>query len=198
MKNTPGSASSRSTRPKKTSSRRGTGRSPRQVARDIAVARRVRPLVDWTQAEGLRRLAFALRPLIDEGLDAASIAAELHAWWLDWQPARPAAYITGRLRRRGVGGPGAPTEPTPAFRAACADTGPGGGVAGATAPVPVEAIPRGTVVELRAAAAADPDLVVASIEYRGMRDTRRLFTGGLVGQALARAFRLSGRAVVGP
>ncbi|MGY1456356.1 hypothetical protein [Streptomyces sp. SS8] len=95
----------------------------------------------------------------------------------------------------GVGGPGAPTEPTPAFLAACADTGPGG-VAGATALVPVEAIPRGTVVELRAAAAADPDLVVASIEYRGMRDTRRLFTGGLVDQALARAFRLSGRAVV--
>ncbi|MBN3931183.1 hypothetical protein IQ279_16350 [Streptomyces verrucosisporus] len=53
-------------------------------------------------------------------------------------------------------------------------------------------------MELRAAAAADPDLIVTSIEYRGMRDTRRLFTGGLVDRALARVFRLSGRTVMGP
>ncbi len=79
---------------------RGTGRPAHQVARDIAIARRVRPLVGWTQHETLRRLAFALRPLIDTGLDAEAIAAELHSWFLDWRPARPAAYIVAELRRR--------------------------------------------------------------------------------------------------
>ncbi|MFI6725639.1 cell wall protein [Streptomyces atratus] len=75
-------------------------RRPWQLAQDIQVARRVRPLVRWTQGEGLRRLAFALRPLIDRGLEAHDIAAELTSWWLDWCPARPAAYITARLRDR--------------------------------------------------------------------------------------------------
>ena len=75
-------------------------RSPWQVAQDIQVAGQVRPLVPWTQGEGLRRLAFALRPLIDRGLDTHDIAAALTSWWLDWRPARPAAYITGRLRER--------------------------------------------------------------------------------------------------
>ncbi|WP_157840076.1 cell wall protein [Streptomyces megasporus] len=79
---------------------RRTGRPAHQVARDIAIARRVRPLVGWTQHETLRRLAFALRSLIDTGLDAEGIAAELHSWFLDWRPARPAAYIVAELRRR--------------------------------------------------------------------------------------------------
>jgi len=69
----------------------------------------VRPLVPWTQGEGLRRLAFALRPLIDQGLDVQDIAAELTSWWLDWRPARPAAYITARLRDRAAWSD-APTE----------------------------------------------------------------------------------------
>ncbi|MEV5688621.1 cell wall protein [Streptomyces sp. NPDC052164] len=75
-------------------------RSPQRVAQDIHVARTVRPLVGWTQGEGLRRLAFALRPLIDQGLDVHDIAAELTAWWVDWRPVRPAALITARLRAR--------------------------------------------------------------------------------------------------
>ncbi|MEV6261258.1 cell wall protein [Streptomyces sp. NPDC051784] len=74
-------------------------RSPRQVAHDIGVAAQVRPLVGWTQREGLRRLAFALRPLIDRGLEAHDIAAELIGLALDWRPARPAAYITAALAR---------------------------------------------------------------------------------------------------
>ncbi|MFI8433764.1 hypothetical protein ACIGJO_08435 [Streptomyces sp. NPDC079020] len=57
-------------------------------------------MVGWTQGEGLRRLAFALRPLIDQGLDVHDIAAELTAWWINWRPARPAALITARLRAR--------------------------------------------------------------------------------------------------
>ncbi|MET8925558.1 cell wall protein [Streptomyces sp. NPDC004623] len=74
-------------------------RSPWQVARDIRIARQVRPLVGWTQREGLRRLAFALRPLIDRGLRPHDIAAELVGLAIGWRPARPAAYITGALTR---------------------------------------------------------------------------------------------------
>lgn len=72
-------------------------RSPVQVARDCRIAAQVRPRVTWTQTEGIRRLAFALRPLIDRGMDAHDIAAELASWWLAWRPARPAAYIRAQL-----------------------------------------------------------------------------------------------------
>ncbi|WP_326661840.1 cell wall protein [Streptomyces sp. NBC_00385] len=77
-----------------------TPRSPLQVAADIRTAAQVRPHVPWTQGEGLRRLAYALRPLIDQGLNAHDIAAELTSWWINWRPARPAAYITAQLRNR--------------------------------------------------------------------------------------------------
>ncbi|MDP5312152.1 cell wall protein [Streptomyces poriferorum] len=77
-----------------------TPRSPLQVAADIRIAAQVRPHVPWAQSEGLRRLAHALRPLIDQGLDAHDVAAELTSWWLNWRPARPAAYITAQLRDR--------------------------------------------------------------------------------------------------
>jgi len=72
-------------------------RSPAQVAQDCWIAAQVRPRVNWTQGENLRRLAYALRPLIDRGLDAHDIAAELHTWMLNWRPARPAAYIRAQL-----------------------------------------------------------------------------------------------------
>ncbi|MFJ2704717.1 cell wall protein [Streptomyces sp. NPDC087428] len=82
---------------------RGSGsspvRSPWQVARDVRIARQVRPLVGWAQPEGLRRLAFALRPLIDRGLEAHDIAAELIGMAVGWRPARSAAYIAAALAR---------------------------------------------------------------------------------------------------
>ncbi|MFG3140650.1 cell wall protein [Streptomyces sp. NPDC048211] len=77
-----------------------TPRSPLQVAADIRIAAQVRPHVPWIQSEGLRRLACTLRPLIDQGLDAHDIAAELTSWWVNWRPAQPAAYITAQLRNR--------------------------------------------------------------------------------------------------
>jgi len=94
----------RATRPRKTPTPSTTGgagpcRHPLQVARDIAIARQVRPLINWTQRETLRRLAYALRPLIDRGLDAREIAGELHGMAMSWRPARPAAYITACLTR---------------------------------------------------------------------------------------------------
>ena len=85
------------TRPStKTSSSNGTRRHALQVARDVLIARQVRPLVNWTQRENLRRLAFALRPLIDHGMDDAySIAAYLNdlCTGLRWRPKAPANYI---------------------------------------------------------------------------------------------------------
>ncbi|MFE3515341.1 hypothetical protein [Streptomyces sp. NPDC059166] len=74
-------------------------RRPWQVSDDIGIARQVRPLVGWTQGEGLRRLAFALRPLIDRGLDAHDIAAELTGMAVGRRPVRPAAFITAALTR---------------------------------------------------------------------------------------------------
>ncbi|MCX4911899.1 hypothetical protein [Streptomyces sp. NBC_00878] len=73
-----------------------SGRHALQVAKDILIARQVRPLVNWTQREGLRRLAFALRPLIDLGLDSYAIADRLHGMCsgMRWQPKAPAAYIS--------------------------------------------------------------------------------------------------------
>ncbi|MFE4691559.1 hypothetical protein ACFRH6_16050 [Streptomyces sp. NPDC056749] len=69
------------------------------MAHDIEVARQVRPLVGWTRREGLRRLAFALRLLIDRGLGPHDIAAELVGLAVGRRPARPAAYITAALTR---------------------------------------------------------------------------------------------------
>ncbi|MCU1613692.1 MAG: hypothetical protein JWO98_1232 [Frankiales bacterium] len=81
----------------KTASSSEPRRSAAQVARDCWIAAQVRPRVNWTQGENLRRLAYALRPLVDRGLDAHDIAAELHTWMLSWRPARPAAYIRVQL-----------------------------------------------------------------------------------------------------
>ncbi|WP_210615097.1 hypothetical protein [Streptomyces scabiei] len=73
-----------------------------QVAADILIARQVRPLVTWTQREGLRRLAFALRPLIDRGLDAYGIAGFLNGLCdsTRWRPKAPANYIRTVLADR--------------------------------------------------------------------------------------------------
>lgn len=174
-------------------------RHPLQVARDIGVARQVRPLVAWTQREGLRRLAFALRPLIDRGLDAHNIAAELHSWWLDWRPACPAAYIKAELERRGeremtvarAGG-----RPSEAFCRAvadlrAADACDSGRAAPAVADGPscgIEGLSSAEVVELRSAAAVDHRLVLAALENLGEPDTRRLYTHQLVDTVLLREF----------
>ncbi|MGW0948463.1 cell wall protein [Streptomyces sp. NPDC002623] len=86
----------------KRSSQTGTGRHALQVAKDILIARQVRPLVNWTQREGLRRLAFSLRPLIDHGMNSYSIAEYLHGLCpgTGWRPKAPAAYISTVLADR--------------------------------------------------------------------------------------------------
>ncbi|MGW0939880.1 cell wall protein [Streptomyces sp. NPDC002666] len=161
-------------------------RSPLQVARDIAVARQVRPLVAWTQHEGLRRLAYALRPLIDRGLDARAIAAEVYGLAAGWRPVRPAAWITaalGRDREEPVAH--GRTDPPEAFHRALT----GGSVVGADSPsYGIEGLAREEVVDLRSAAASDPGLVLAALENLGERDTRRLYTNMLVDEVLLYEF----------
>ncbi|MER6117258.1 cell wall protein [Streptomyces sp. NPDC001743] len=169
---------------------RAARRSPLQVARDIAVARQVRPLVGWTQHEGLRRLAYALRPLIDRGLDARDIAAELHGLAAGWRPARPAAWITAALGRDWeepvVHGRTGPPE---AFHRAVADAREPWAVGEAEGPsYGIEGLTRGEVVQLRSAAATDPGLVLAALENLGERDTRRLYTNRLVDEVLLYEF----------
>ncbi|OIV37105.1 hypothetical protein BIV57_12765 [Mangrovactinospora gilvigrisea] len=111
-------------------------RSPAKVQADIALAAQVRPRVPWTQRLPLRRLAFALRPMIDAGLDAAAIAAELAAWaWSwprTWRPSDIAGYLLGQLNKGrglpasrdtcgcGCGGRAQATPPNSAFAAAFA------------------------------------------------------------------------------
>ncbi|MHC0432307.1 cell wall protein [Streptomyces sp. O3] len=178
-------------------------RSPLQAARDIQIARQVRPLVTWTQREGLRRLAYALRPLIDAGLDVHGIAAELHAWHLTWHPAQPAAYITATLRHRAKRDaqaplPAASVAPTTTFQDAIAEivnreardaetsdrtiTVSGDGHAG------LEQLSRTEVIDLRSAAAADPGLVLTAIENLGEPQARRLYTNRLVDTVLLREY----------
>ncbi|EFK98209.1 conserved hypothetical protein [Streptomyces sp. SPB78] len=81
----------------------GARRSPLQVARDIQTARQVRPLVNWVQGTPLRKSAFALRPLIDQGLDVQRIVLRLDDWAYGWKPGwRPTnvpALIAARIRR---------------------------------------------------------------------------------------------------
>ncbi|MFD8689921.1 cell wall protein [Streptomyces sp. NPDC059651] len=172
------------------SSERAVRRSPLRVARDIAVARQVRPLVAWTQHEGLRRLAYALRPLIDRGLDARDIAAELTGLAVGWRPVRPAAWITAALARdREEAAAHGRTDPSEAFHRAMADVGEPWAVVGADGPsYGIEGLTREEVVQLRSAAASDPGLVLAALENLGGRDTRRLYTNRLVDEVLLYEF----------
>lgn len=92
------SAADQTAQTEQRSSKKGsTGRTPLQVAHDILVACRVRALVNWAQGEGLRRLAYVLRPLIDRGLDGDQIAGELGGMCLGWKPQQPANYIRTAL-----------------------------------------------------------------------------------------------------
>ncbi|MEU6016934.1 cell wall protein [Streptomyces sp. NPDC047515] len=75
-------------------------RTPLQVAREIRETRRVRALVNWTQKESLRRLAYVLRPYFDRGLDSTQIADELTGMCLGWRPKQPATYIRTALIRQ--------------------------------------------------------------------------------------------------
>ncbi|MEU5617553.1 cell wall protein [Streptomyces sp. NPDC047802] len=110
------SRSTASPLPDKNSSRRpGPRRTAREVQRGIWITRQVRARVQWTQGVRLRRLEYVLRPLLDAGLDAHTIAAELHSWMLTWRPARPAEYIRVQLARQASAEHTAAALETPEF-----------------------------------------------------------------------------------
>ncbi|MFL0028400.1 cell wall protein [Streptomyces sp. NBUL23] len=95
------SRSTTSPSPEKRSNDRPVARrTARQVQRGIWITRQVRARVNWIQGARLRRLEYVLRPLLDSGLDADTIAAELHSWHLTWRPAHPAEYIRARLAQQ--------------------------------------------------------------------------------------------------
>ncbi len=183
----------------------GARRPVRQVARDIAIAREVRPLVPWVQREGLRRLAFALRPLIDRGLTGRQIAGELQGMCLGWQPERPAAYLQSILHRDAQQraeltaaehseqqGHGGGCVPNAAWEQALAEVrrreardyvvvalvGEGEVSVG-------EAVDKDALKEMKAQAASDIDLVRASIFIGGEAYARALYEEELVRLALA-------------
>jgi hypothetical protein len=85
------------------------GTTPAQAAQAVDVARWIRPRISWTQREGLRRLAYALRPWLTAGMTREDIAAELASWWLTWRPRSAAAYITARQQAPRTAGPATPS-----------------------------------------------------------------------------------------
>ncbi|MGW8395885.1 hypothetical protein ACWGLP_04185 [Streptomyces lydicus] len=81
--------------------RRGaTGYTPQETKAAIGYAQRLRLEVWWTQANCERRLAHALRPLIEAGYTPEEAACELTGWGLRLRPRDAAAYIRAELRRR--------------------------------------------------------------------------------------------------
>ncbi|WP_326697862.1 cell wall protein [Streptomyces sp. NBC_01754] len=206
----------RTGRRRKPADGRAPRRGPFQVARDIAVARQVRPLVPWTQHEGLRRLAHALRPLIDRGLDTHAITAELHGMALTWRPRHPAAYITAVLthdrrttpeapdshngpdgRQEASGCPGHYDTPPPgvfsqalsALREAQTEVvGEAHATDTGTPGSGVESLTTEEITLLRSAAVADPALVLTALENLGEHHTRRLYTDHLVDEASLQLF----------
>ncbi|MGW6744860.1 cell wall protein [Streptomyces sp. NPDC055025] len=188
------SRSTASNPPSRTSSS-PAARTVRQVARDIAIARQVRPLVAWTQAEKLRRLAVSLRPLIDDGLDVHDIAAELHSWHLVWRPRNPAAFITGELRgyadRQAAHAAAVAPQDSPQWRACLEQRRQSGAVWDQLLAAAVRT--DEDRLQARRAGIYDPQLVLDAIE-EDMDDAMDLYGTGLVskyyGIAGARHIRL--------
>lgn len=77
-----------------------TGYSPQETKASIVYAQRVRLEVWWVQATCDRRLAYALRPLLEAGFTVGQTARELCNWHVSRRPINPAAYIRAELRRR--------------------------------------------------------------------------------------------------
>ena len=178
-------AASSSTR-RRTNRPTGPRRHPMQVARDIRIAAQVRPRVGWTQREGLRRLAYALRPLIDDGMEAADIAAELTSWWLDWRPARPAAYIAAELRRRAQRDAEQATAIAPGDNAAWREYREQQHARQALEQLIASGRARtdDDRRQARTAAVYDPQQVIDHLEEHGEDDTLDLYGAGLVATAV--------------
>lgn len=80
--------------------RGSTGWSAQQAQAAMAYAHRLRWEVWWAQSTCERRLAFALRPLIQAGYTSQQAARELISWGTRQRPDNAAGYIRAELRRR--------------------------------------------------------------------------------------------------
>ncbi|MEU5239746.1 hypothetical protein ACH4UR_25170 [Streptomyces lydicus] len=98
---TPGSTS---TATRNGGRRRSTGYSAQETKTAIAYAQRLRLEVWWTRAACVRRLAFALRPLILAGYTSSEAARELASWRMPHRPKNPAGYLRAELQRRAHAG----------------------------------------------------------------------------------------------
>ncbi|MEU8828893.1 hypothetical protein [Streptomyces sp. NPDC048636] len=159
----------------------------------------------WTQRESLRRLAYALRPLIDRGMDSVQIAGELYGLFMGWRPAKPAAFIQAALARDAqhdgdlaARRPAQPTsttdtvEPSAEWNCALGEMGRREeeslevvAEVGEGQLVDVARLDPADISALRSAAEADLDMVLGAIAVGGEPYARRLYSPDLVRQATA-------------
>ncbi|MEU7205393.1 hypothetical protein [Streptomyces sp. NPDC045470] len=88
----------RATRKTPTSSRHRT--TPQRCARNITVTEQLQNEIWWLHRTCSRKLAYALRPLLDAGWTAQSLAAELWTWGVPGHLRNPIAYVHHELARR--------------------------------------------------------------------------------------------------
>ncbi len=73
---------------------------PQRCARNITVAEQLQNEIWWLHRTCSRKLAYALRPLLDAGWTAQSLAAELRTWGVPGHLRNPIAYLHYELNRR--------------------------------------------------------------------------------------------------
>ncbi|MEU3878088.1 hypothetical protein [Streptomyces sp. NPDC029704] len=84
--------------------RGSTGVSPREAEAAIVYAQQLRLEVWWVQHACVRRLGYAVRPLIEAGYSWQESALELAGWRVLQRPDNVIAYIRAGLRRRAQAG----------------------------------------------------------------------------------------------
>ncbi|MFF3277186.1 hypothetical protein ACFYWU_40650 [Streptomyces chrestomyceticus] len=101
----------RATRETPTSSHHRT--TPQRCARNITVTEQLQNEIWWLHRTCSRKLAYALRPLLDAGWTTQHLAAELRTWGVPGHLRNPIAYLHYELNRRQRTGdlPAAPARP---------------------------------------------------------------------------------------
>ncbi|MGW2415988.1 hypothetical protein ACWCV5_28010 [Streptomyces tubercidicus] len=98
---------------------------PQRCARHITATQQLQTEVWWLHRTCSRKLAYALRPLLDAGWTTQSLAAELQTWGVPGHLRNPIAYVHHELARRQHTGDLPPTHapaPQPANTPAADET----------------------------------------------------------------------------